>query len=489
MTTIDTSGWIINDNLQSMSNQALNAFVANTPNAYSLFETEFRAFAGSGTTGRQTYVDARWDFHQVPFLRGTVPTFGETSFVTYTSLSHGKSVRPMQHLTWTGPQGQHMHMVPVIDSVQGRWQGLSSNVGTSDDNRTLRSLRFNMRFYYGSLSTNYSFPNFNDAAPEFDIWLFNAANNQQYLKVLNFPISTTGAGSAIVLSTTAPSGNFMRRDNYGVVDVEVHGTAHIPSSSQMEAVGGFGRWHFSTGFDGLPQKLIVAVRMHSQTAPYVRYPNVPRITNPEMILSQAGIYAPAEDHVVEEVEEDLRLGGNVVVRLVNYVPVNHSVSVTDRVRLSGDALVSFEDNEVIEQRVDDDIRLRAGSVSVDHDRSGIQNYSVTPIDSMGFVSSLVGDLARAYAVSPVGRIRIEGDVEGDDIDAFGIRIADELWVSTHIFTSKDFDEESVEVIGVMALQSSVAIQTTAKPVDNEVIGAGGGGGFIPVILLRNAGLG
>ena len=216
MAIIDTTNWITNDNLRSMSNEGLTAFVNNISNAYTLLESEFRTFATfDNDDNGYRWQEYRWDIHQVPFLVSNVPTFEEGSLVTYGTLSHGKSVRPYQHLTWTASGGQHMHMIPVIDSVTARYRKPLGHQYLTNP-QTFNTMRFAFRFYYGSVSTNYSFPNFNDAAPEFDIWMWQASDDSKWCKIENWPITTTGAGSNIVLSTTAPGGNFMRRGTYGV---------------------------------------------------------------------------------------------------------------------------------------------------------------------------------------------------------------------------------------------------------------------------------
>ena len=300
MTAIDTSNWIHNDNLSSISNSALDTFANNQIHSYTLLESSPGAYTTQGVA--ENHFGLRYDLAQVPSLRSNVPTFGQTSFVTRTSLAHGKSVRPYQHLTWTASTGQHIHCIPTLDNIQielGQ-QLTGENRWFVGDGARPPIVKLNFWFWYGSVTNNYAFPNFNAASPEFDIWIFNQANRNDYIKILNFPVSTTGAGSNIVFSTTAPSGNMLRRETYGVLEQQVHSITHIPSASQYEVVGDvnnvFGFRNIVDGHQNLINKYVVAVRMHSQTAPYVRSHNVSRQTNPVNILSQAGVYAAPEDH-------------------------------------------------------------------------------------------------------------------------------------------------------------------------------------------------
>ena len=358
MTWIDTSGWVLHDNLRELTTSALNTFATNNPNFYTLLETEESVYSTLGGEHR------RADVAQCPFLIPNVPTFGETSPVTYHSLSHGKSVRPYQTMQWTGPQGQHIHCMPTIDSIKF-YQNVNAPIG------------FNMRFYYSSLTNNYAFPNFNDASIEMDVILWWGLAEGHGIRILNWPISTTGAGSNVVFSTTAPSGSVLRRSGVGTGEMEVHGVEHIASNSQIETFGDINtNFVDSGGFlynFAADANWYMAVRFHSPTAPFQLDYNVSRVTNLDSILSQVGPYGGAETHE-ESPSGNLRLGGTVVVTHTEQTGTAHEVNVVGGIGLSGQATQSFEEaGDEIMSSPSGNIGL-GGSVVVDHvDLSGSRN--------------------------------------------------------------------------------------------------------------------
>ena len=295
MAAIDTTNWVFHDNLRELNNADLNTFATNNTNFYCLFETEGGALDGLQVD--DIGYGRRYDFAQVPFLISNVPTQGESFQHSYTSISHGKGVRPYQTMRWTNPQGQHVHCMPTVDSLA--MYSLSEN------------LYLNLRFYYSSLTSNYAFPNFNDASPELDIWIFDKDDPANYMKIIDFPVSTTGAGSNIVFSTTAPSGSVLRRSGVGTGEMEVHGIQHVVSESQMQFFGDWADPVGDTGYitpiaPGGPsgnagQRVIVAVRWHSQVAPFSFDYNVSRQTNPTTILAQQGPYSGPQSHQVSDI--------------------------------------------------------------------------------------------------------------------------------------------------------------------------------------------
>ena len=474
--TIDTSGWIHHDNLRSLDTSALNTFATNNINNYTLIESEPRTFVSSRYVGlgnsngtlqvggdyRIDELTYRYDCAQIPFLRSTVPTFGETDLFSYNTLSHGRGVRPYQGMTWTGPQGQHIHCMPTIDSIQVKERTVSRF--SEVQSRFIHGNPiFAFRFFYSSLTNNYAFPNFNAAAPEFDIWVFEANNVENRYNILDWPITTTGAGSNIVFSTTAPSGSVMRRSGIGTGEMEVHGVNHIPSSSQIE-----GNPSLTSG------RLIIAVRLHSQTAPYVR-DNVPRITNPAQILLQQGPYGSGENFT-EDVNDTLHLGGSVVVDLVEYENRSYVVTIGDSVRLTSMVETTFEDGIVNEAVIDDSIHL-GGQIVIEHiDSSGTRHHNVIAFDTIRLESGLATDLARMHAVHPLGGIRLLGEVEEGDT-GYSVRINDAihpLSELTYLFGNAILTDA---VYGNIQLYtSSIEIHSTGTVNEEELPNESGGGG-------------
>ena len=479
-TTIDTSGWLLHDNLRQLPGNELATFANNNINNYTLVESEPRTFVSSryvglgnsdGTlrTGGDYRIDEltyRYDCAQIPFLRSLVPTFGETSLFTYETLSHGRGVRPYQGLTWTGPQGQHIHMTPTIDSIQVKERTVSRF--SEVQSRFIHGNPiFTFRFYYSSLTENYAFPNFNDAAPEFDIWVFESNNVENRWNIQDWPITTTGAGATIVFSTTAPSGSVMRRNSIGTGNMEVHGVNHIPSSSQIE-----GNPSLTSG------KLIIAVRMHSQTAPYVRVPNVPRITNPDMILLQQGPYGSGENFS-EPVNSTLHLGATVVVNHTEHEEVDHEVSIASGIRLQGMVETTFEDGIVNEVSVNSNIHL-GGLITVNHVRaSGTRHHNVTLVSGIRLRGNFAGDVARSYSVPLASGIRLLGDF-GERGVAHSVRINSAIHpISELVYIFSDRLLVDAVHSTIQLYTSSIEIRSTGT-LEEEVlpVESDGGGGYL-----------
>ena len=372
MAAIDTTNWVHHDNLRGLNNADLNTFATNNTNFYCLFESE-PASLTSFSDGGDTVYGRRFDFAQVPFLISNVPTQGESFQHSYSSISHGKGVRPYQTMRWTNPQGQHVHCMPTVDSVQADYQNAN--------------LKLHIRFYYSSLTSNYAFPNFNDASPELDIWLFDKDDPANYIRLVDFPISTTGAGSNIVFSTTAPSGSVLRRSGVGTGEMEVHGLTHIAPWQSLQYHGDF-EWdqntsqgeyqplyafgqHSNTG----SRRLVVAVRWHSQVAPFSFDYNVSRQTNPTTILSQVGPYGGPQSHQVS----DIAFVGDDGV------------------------LVATGTHEAVTQTSESPVFAGAGSLGGIIRKSDVAVDSVIPhfIGSAGVFTGIISGTKAAQSASPV----------------------------------------------------------------------------------------
>lgn len=478
MTILDTTNWLLNDNLLGLSNSALRAYTNNLINGYTLVETENRTFVTTSGSGQNRTAEYRYDCAIVPALTSLVQL---PSRFTRSTVAHGKSVRPPQHLSWSGPQGQHIHMSPCIDSVAVVYRSYNGDGSNNSWRYNALNFKFNIRHWYGSLTRDYAFPNFNDAGYEMDIIIWRADNNLLHTSILNWPITTTGAPATVVLGLNTQTGPFARRESFGNLTTKAYSVNHIPTHDNnfVNVVGSLqgrdGRYA-----DGIPpQKLIIGYRIHSQSAPFTRY-NVPRVSNPNNIINQGGIYSAGEELEVSPTDS-LRIAGGPTTNLVQYVPTAHQVNISDRVRLSGDVRVVFEDNEVLEVRPSDTIYIRSGTVPVDHDRSGINNFEVTPMDGIRLTGHLVTDLARAYSVSPMDTIRLNPNVPLEE-DAYAVMITDNINFD-HDITTITSDKTEVDILGVVSLQARILIVSDGEMVGNE-IDLSGGGGFIPVIMLR-----
>ena len=317
MAVIDTTNWVHHDNVRGLGIEALGQFYNNTPSAYTLVESEpsssFVSQTDNGLSpghgGRIVYRTQRWDYSYVPFLRSLVPTSGQTFLFSYETLSHGKGVRPWQNLSWSGPNGQHIHMFPVVDSLQLTFaQPATQSNPTASESAT--NFHLNMRFYYTSLTTNYAFPNFNDAEPMLDIAFYHKDDDSKWIAITDFPIATTGAGSNIVFSTTAPSGSVLYREAVGTGNMATHGVAHIPDNNRITWSSNYSTKssaiddifdspkHFTGSTSGFWARAVpMTFRVHSQVAPFTRNPNVPRIPNPTQRI-QEGLYGSPDDHDV-----------------------------------------------------------------------------------------------------------------------------------------------------------------------------------------------
>ena len=307
--TIDTSNWIRTDALYQLPTSQLQAFVDNGVNSYTLVESSSGSLSGTTTTG--TDAEGR-DYTQTKttWFTGNMPFSGsahlDTSLFSNSAYTGGnRVVRPCQHVTWTAAGGQHIHCHYDIRELD-----LFTRLFHDGSPGEVTTLRFRLACWYSSVSTNYSFPNFNDASVEMDIWLINKANPAQWFYIPNFPISTTGAPSTIVFASGSPAntttGNVLYRGSIGTSQRRGYSLFHVPSHTQISNESGVhesawaGLSSIPITSNGLPlvQRWILGYRLHSPTTPYVVAHNVSRQTNPANVTSQAGSYGSSEDHDV-----------------------------------------------------------------------------------------------------------------------------------------------------------------------------------------------
>lgn len=477
MTIIDTSSWPLNDNLGNFNNASLQAYTNNLQQGYTLIESETNTFAGTSGSGgfNPFYNEYRWDTAIVPGVGGNIPTPG---LFNRNTLAHGKSVRPPQNLSWEASGGQHIHMSPEIDSVT---VGYNNNSQIAN-NYQPSWIRFNLRHWYGSLTQNFSFPNFNDAQYEIDIHIWQSADDTSRISILNWPIATTGAPSTIVFGALSKARNFLRRGSFGVTEFIGYSINHVPSSSQITGnlVDVFGTLGGGQIQPGAPQpgKIVIGYRIHSQAAPFTRV-NVPRITNPDMILAQTGIYSTGEDFT-ERPTDNIQLGDSISVNFVESVPESHSVSLLDGVSLSGVVTTNVESHDAHSVTLSDTIRM-GDTVAPQVSTEGPTSHSVSLAGRVRLSGSLVADQAFKHVVSPQDRVQVSGAI-GVPAEQHRVRLQDNIWLTTD-FTSVYDDDARYEITDVISVVPSIRVRVDGEEI-LDLTPVGEGGSFITVVGRR-----
>lgn len=490
MTAVDTSSWIINDNLRTLPTNALQTFVNNTTNAYTLVETENDTFVNQETYSLDggTYHGAvreyRWDCAQIPFLRNPVPSQSGALFA-YSTLAHGKSVRPYQTMRWTASGGQHINCTPALDSLSliyvDEYQSgdYALHTTTSGGTRRTSTLKLNMSFFYTSITQNFSFPNFNDAQVGLDFVIFRQDNPSMNTELRDFTMATTGHASNVVFGQGSVSGSVIRRGVIGTGEMRVSGIVHIPALSEFDSTnnlrGVFGNWQ-GNNQGTRPEKLIIASRINSITVPYVVDYSVPRITNTPHILNQVGAYGSGEEHS-QAVTGTLRVSGAPVVSHSAPTPESHSVNVSDRIRLTGNATRTHESSTTHMPDITDDLRISTGSISRNHvNAHGARAYNIPVFDRIVLNDNFVSDLNRAHSVPVTDRIMMTPIAT--EQPTYAVNVTDSIQLLSEITSKKNlaFDAGIRDNISFL---SEIQTETTGTRIgDGPDVTETGGGGFL-----------
>ena len=259
MTAIDTTTWVNNSNIHQNTTSALNAYVNNGTNQYTLNETTIRSFAGN---------------HRERTCGIKVINHGNTSLGT------GKSVRPPQRFTRALTGGGHVHFIPNVELVRmyGAIQEGGSGIATPTGviGVGIETLRLS------SVADTTGFPNANDAEIEIDIAIFDKEDSTKYAVLTNYPISTTGLGtnwdpfstSSVLWRGALGTSKF---DRSYVVHNTQSGAWFFHDWTLQEMWNDTGRW-------------VVAYRLHDVVSPY----SIANEVNTGVAINP-GIYASVPD--------------------------------------------------------------------------------------------------------------------------------------------------------------------------------------------------
>lgn len=339
MTAIDTSTWLSNDHFWSDEyDQLFPTYSNNGTGDWTLSESRLRNSQGAGTS---TYHG--W--------RAGIPVGRLNDWFQY---AEGFSVRPPQHITWQGPQNQHIHLNPVI-------RGLRVYTTTSGGNRVPTGVvGLEMNHYAMSSTTNYAFPNFNSAQYEIDLYAYNSNDTDKYIRITNFPITTTGYGSTIVFSTSDNLVSWIFRGGTGTTRVK---RATVTHNTNWELVG----WDVNevANYTG---RLIFAYRIHSAVTPYTISNNV---TFNQVILNP-GVYnaVPNIPLAVQQDTYTITFAGGGALSVSGAVPgVSLEGGGTTRFGEISSAMLSTQEplrgNEVVRLSGGGELRIRDASTTLE----------------------------------------------------------------------------------------------------------------------------
>ena len=237
MTAIDTTTWVDNSDIHQNTTSALNIYVNNGTDQYTLNETTVRQFASN---------------HRERSCGIRVINSPNTTAGT------GKSVRPPQRITRALTGGGHVHFIPNLELVRlyGAIQEGSSGIPTPTGviGIGIETLRLS------SVADTTNFPNANDAELEIDIWIYDKDANDKVAYLLNYPISTTGLGT-----TWDPfsSSSVLWRGALGVSKFDRSYIVHNTQSGAWE----FSNWSLNEMWNDTG-RWIINYRIHDAVAPY-----------------------------------------------------------------------------------------------------------------------------------------------------------------------------------------------------------------------------
>ena len=351
---IDTTNWVTDSTFWQQGTQAINSYVNNITNAYTMNETTNGSvsFANRVFTGGHRVVD-----HP-----------NQTS-------GFGKSVRPPQRFSIALTGGGHAHIIP--DLTQVIVYGNSVNEGGETSHVPTGVIGFGIETYrFAGTQQRDNTPTGNDAEMEIDVWIFDASNPTAYMKLENYPISTTGLGANY--NPQYGTASVMWRGALGVSAWDRTYLTHNTQSNAWTYVGGWTLGHLfnETG------RLVIAYRIHEVVAPYEITNNVVRQNSGTDVLSQQGIYAASTgmEHALEPRGSTIRLAGSPHLSFVDGSGTNHAlVPHGSPIRLS-------EDNEPL---------FTTGT-----------RHVVEPVGALGVGPSTSVQFSGTVQLSPVGAIGV-----------------------------------------------------------------------------------
>ena len=299
MTAIDTTTWLSNSNIHQNTTSALNQYVNNGTNQYTLNETTARQFVGNH---RERSCGIRVINHP------------------NTTAGTGKSVRPPQRFTRALTGGGHVHFVPNVElirlygSINEGGSGIATPTGVIGVG--IETLRLS------SVAPENDFPTANDAEIEIDIAIFDKEDSSKYAVLTNYPISTTGLGTSW---TTSNSGSVLWR---GALGVSLFDRSYIVHNTQSGAWL-FHDWSLNEMWNDTG-RWIVSYRLHDVVAPY----SIANEVNTGVAINP-GVYASVPDI-------DLSVGGSNTLTLSGGGEIEAS-GATQTASVVGGGTLSFSE--------------------------------------------------------------------------------------------------------------------------------------------------
>lgn len=350
---IDTTNWMDNNALFAGSTQAINAYVNNVTNGYTLSESS----AQQGVSSHQEW-------------RCGIKTINHPGV----TIGIGKSVRPQQGFIRQLSGGGHVHFRPNVESI--RLYGNYVEEGGDVTTVPTGVIGIGIEMYrLSSVAATTNFENGNDAEVELDIFIFDASNPNNYAKLENYPISTTGLGT--------------NWDPHGISQILWRGAlgnsrfdrTFLFHNTQSNAWSWANNWSVGNLFND-SGKIVVGYRIHDVVSPYVLSDSVVHQASGTDVLSQQGIYAASTgmEHALEPSGSTIRLAGSPHLSFVDGSGTNHAlVPHGSPIRLS-------EDNEPL---------FTTGT-----------RHDIEPVGALGIGPSSTVQFSGTVQLSPVGAIGI-----------------------------------------------------------------------------------
>ena len=365
MPTLDTSDFLNNAQLWTHTSSALEAYATNTVNAYTVKETDTRTYASNRP---------QW--------------WCNTPHVNYIGdQGHGKSQRPGQ--TFSFAEGvQHTHFIIDVGRVQIYTnEVIEGNEASYVPTGVIGILLYNYKI---TGDINNPFDNPNNAAPEIDLYIYDASDTSKWMSISNFPLPTLNIPTTD-FGYSPQIYSWISRGGLGTAHFYRGAITHNISTSQQT----WNNWTIQE-MAADSGRLGLAYRIHDILQPFTLTHSVPALNaasaineeedEPEPVIlsgSATGtirlsgiaggqLEEPEGEMIAASAEDNLELRGHAVHNITQH---HLSVTASGRIRLSPGDLVA---------RVD------------------ITGRAVGDIRFLDEVQSLVGDELSNVVQGPIG---------------------------------------------------------------------------------------
>ena len=256
MASVNIQNWVPSggsNGIWNLSTQDLAAYASNRNNDWTL---EFTSSASTLVNGTRRF------------------GFGIPVDVYEPGDSFVRSVRPPQYYTWTAATGQHCHYFPTVTAIRVHSDG---------------DIQIYIETFKVSATPNFAFPDGNDAAPDFDIFLVNQEDSRRYAYLTTY-FATNGFSGPAALSGTPRS--ILFRGGIGVAYETDTLLSHIVGANHVNYYGGFGVLELRS-----LNNLVIAYRIRDAVSPYTIARPV-TFNSPISAVLNAGIYGDNPPAVV-----------------------------------------------------------------------------------------------------------------------------------------------------------------------------------------------